>query len=73
MDNLYNFDREVIKAINNYIYKNDLSIRKIAETSGISYHRLWVILNQGNTIKLSDYVAICKACCEPFDYFLLEK
>lgn len=70
MDNIY--DRKVIAKINDYISKNNLSIRKIAEETGIGYHRLWSILGQSNSIKLRDYIAICKACCEPFDFFLPE-
>ena len=70
MDNIDNFDREVIKNINNYVLVNNLSIRKIADMSGISYHRLWSILEKSNSIKLSDYIAICNVCCEPLDYFL---
>ena len=65
-----NYDREVIRNINQYILDNDLSIKKIANETGISYHRLWSILVKSGSIKLSDYIAICKACCEPIDYFL---
>lgn len=66
-------DREVIKNINQYIFDNDLSIKKIANETGITYHRLWSILVKSNSIKLSDYLAICTACCEPIDYFLPKK
>ena len=68
MDNT--FDNKVIANINAYINKHNLSIRKIAEETGIGYHRLWSILMQSNSIKLGDYIAICKACREPFDMFL---
>lgn len=64
------FDKDVIKKINHYITVNDISIKKLAVASNISYHRLWSILNQSSTIKLSDYVAVCKAFKEPFDMFL---
>ena len=63
-------DKEVIKKINHYITVNDISITKLAAATGISYHRLWSILNQSGTIKLCDYVAICKAFKEPFELFL---
>ena len=63
-------DKEVIKKINNYILENDISITKLAKVSGISYHKLWSILNQSKTINLSDYVAICEAFQEPFELFL---
>lgn len=63
------FDRDVIKNINEYIRKNDLSVKKISNESGITYHRLWSILTQSYSIKLSDYVAICKAFNEPLEYF----
>lgn len=67
------FDREVIKNINNYIKEYNLSVSKIAKEAGISYHRLWCILTKSYSIKLSDYVAICRACCEPFETFFPEK
>ena len=63
-------DKEVIKKINNYILENDISITKLAKVSGISYHKLWSILNQSKTINLSDYVAICEAFQEPFELFI---
>lgn len=68
-----NFDKKVIANINEYINANNLSIKKIADEVGIGYHRLWSILVQSNSIKLSDYIAICKAFCEPFDFFLPKK
>lgn len=63
------FDRKVIQNIKRYISENNLSIKKIANETKISYHRLWSILEQSNSIKLSDYIAICKACREDFDFF----
>lgn len=68
MDNT--FDNKVIANINEYININNLSIKKIAEETKIGYHRLWSILMQSNSIKLGDYIAICEACRETFDYFL---
>ena len=65
-----NMDQEVIKKIKRYIEINDISLTKLARTSKIPYHRLWVILNQSYTIKLGDYVALCKAFKEPFDFFI---
>ena len=62
-----------IKNIKDYIIANDISLTKLAKASGISYHKLWIILNQNYTIKLSDYIAICKALNEPFEYFIKEK
>ena len=63
-------DKAVIEKINRYIIVNDISLNKLASASGISYHRLWTILNQNDTIKLKDYIAICEAFKEPFDLFL---
>lgn len=68
MDNT--FDSKVIANINEYINLNNLSIKKIAEETGIGYHRLWSILGQSNSIKLGDYISICRAFHEPFDMFL---
>ena len=65
-----NFDRYVIQNIKDYIADNNLSVSKIAVEAGISYHRLWCILTKSYSIKLSDYIAICKACMEPLDKFL---
>ena len=67
------FDKKVIANINEYITANNLSIKKIADETGISYHRLWSTLSQSSSIKLSDYVAICRAFREPFDIFLPRK
>ncbi len=63
-------DRIVIRKIKRYIEVNDISLNKLADASGISYHRLWTILNQSDTIKLKDYIAICEAFKEPFDLFI---
>ena len=63
-------DKKVIQKIKEYIEVNDISLNKLADASGITYHRLWSILNQSDTIKLKDYIAICQAFQEPFDLFL---
>ena len=63
-------DREVINNIKNYILQNDISVKKLADESGIAYHRLWSILKQNSSIKIGDYIARCKACHEPFDIFI---
>jgi transcriptional regulator with XRE-family HTH domain len=63
-------DLKIIKRIKEYIEDNYISLNKLAKASGISYHRLWCILNQSYTIKLSDYIAICSALKEPFDLFI---
>lgn len=63
-------DKKVIEKIRRYILDNDISLKKLAKEADIPYHRLWCILNQSYTIKLEDYVAICKAVKEPFDLFL---
>ena len=65
-----NNDQEVINNIKEYILSNDISVRKLADEAGIAYHRLWSILKQNSSIKLSDYIAICKACHEPLDLFI---
>lgn len=63
-------DRKVIEKISRYILDNDISLKKLAKEADMPYHRLWCLLNQNGTIKLADYVAICKAVKEPFDLFL---
>lgn len=64
------FDRKVLANINRYIEANNLSVQKIAQEAGIEYHRLWSILFRSGSIKLSDYVALCKAFREPLEFFL---
>lgn len=63
-------DKVIIKKIKDYIYDNDISVNKLAVAAGLSYHRLWFILNQSDTIKVSDYIAICSALKEPLDLFI---
>lgn len=66
------FDNEVLKRINQYIYDNGLSLSKIAKESGMDYVALWSLLNRNRSIKLKDYVSLCKAFKEPFDKFIVE-
>lgn len=63
-------DKKVIKEIKRYIESNDISINKLSKESGIPYHRLWTIINYNQAITLGDYLLICKAFKEPFDFFL---
>lgn len=63
-------DKKVIENIKNYVEDNDISLNKLSKASGISYHRLWLILNKNYTVKLGDYISICKAFKEPFDFFI---
>lgn len=65
-----NIDQDVINNIKEYILENDISVKKLADEAGIAYHRLWSILKQNCSIKIGDYIAICKACNEPFDIFI---
>lgn len=60
----------IIDKINEYIEVNGLSVRKIAKEAGLDYNHLWKILKQNKTIKLDDYVAICRACKEPLEKFI---
>lgn len=66
------YDRKVIKNINEYITRNNLSISKVAKEAGISYHQLWCILTKRDTIRIGDYIAICKAVREDYAFFLPE-
>ena len=63
-------DKKVLDNIKRYILDNDISIPKLATESKIPYHRLWTIINQSSKITVGNYVAICKAVREPFDYFI---
>lgn len=64
------FDQTVNKNINDYIIEHNYSLSKLAKASGINYPRLFNILKKNNSIKVGDYVAICKAVKEPFEFFL---
>ena len=66
----FDFDEAVIARINNYIEENNLSHKKIAEASGMTYQQLYQIRKQNQYLKLREYVALCKAFNEPFDKFL---
>ena len=63
-------DKKVLASIKNYIFDNDISIKKLSKESEIPYHRLWTIINQNRKITIGDYVAICKAVREPLDFFI---
>ena len=60
----------IIEKLNAYIEANNLSVKKIAKAAGIEYNHLWKILNKNKTIKLDDYVAICRAFREPLERFI---
>lgn len=64
------FDKEVVRRINEYIKKNNLSIPKIAASSGIPYQRLYHLLYNSQLIKLREYVALCETFDEPLEYFV---
>ena len=64
------FDREIVQRIAAYIDKNNLSLAKIAATSGMPYQRLYHLLYNSQLIKLREYVALCETFHEPFDYFI---
>lgn len=64
------FDEGVVARINDYIRYYNLSIRKIAEKSGMTYQQLYYLLNNKQTIKLYDYVRLCEAFNEPLNKFL---
>lgn len=61
---------KIINNINNYIMLNDISLKKLAVAAGIKYNSLWAMLNKHNDITLGNYIAICKALNEPFDFFI---
>ena len=60
----------IIDKINEYIEVNGLSVKKIAKEAGLDYNHLWKVLNRNKTIKLEDYVALCRAFREPMDKFI---
>lgn len=53
-----------------YIEENELSLSKIAKATGITYNNLWAILNRRKSIRLNDYVALCRAFKEPLEKFI---
>lgn len=64
------FDERVVDRINAYIKENNLSIKKIAAESGLTYQQLYQLLNKRQMIKLREYVSICRAFKEPFEKFI---
>ena len=60
----------IIDKINEYIEVNGLSVKKIAKEAGLDYNHLWKVLNRNKTIKLEDYVALCRAFREPMEKFI---
>ena len=68
-----NIDIQVISNINNYIISNNISLPKLAKEANLPYHNLWAIINQYSSIKLGDYVSICRALNEPIDFFIPKK
>ena len=63
-------DEEIIKNIKQYIFDNNISVKKLSQESKIPYHRLWTIINQNRKISIGDYIAICREFFEPLDYFI---
>lgn len=64
-------EEKIIKNIREYIIDNDISIPKLAKAADIPYMRLWRILyNRQYSIRLCDYIALCKALHEPLDFFI---
>ncbi len=62
--------KTVNENIKNYIEANGLSISKIAKETGIKYNSLWGILHRRQSIRLDDYVALCRAFKEPLEKFI---
>ena len=64
------FDEKVIDRINDYIEQNNLSNKKIAAMSGMTYQQLYQLRHKNKCIKLREYVNLCKAFNEPFERFI---
>ena len=60
----------IIDEINDYIRVNNISVKKTAKAAGIDYNHLWKVLNRNKTIRLDDYVALCRAFREPLERFI---
>jgi len=63
-------EEAIIKRIRDYIEDNDISIPKLSKATNIPYMRLWRILYRQYSIRLCDYIALCKAFNEPLDFFI---
>jgi transcriptional regulator with XRE-family HTH domain len=68
--NNHSFDEAVIDRINDYIESNNLSIKKVAVATGMSYQQLYQLLHKNRCIKLREYIRLCKAFNEPVDAFV---
>lgn len=65
-------NEQILTRIKDYIATNNLSLPKIAKEAGLDYFKLWALLNRSQTIKLTDYVALCRAFREPLETFIPE-
>jgi transcriptional regulator with XRE-family HTH domain len=66
----HKFDEKVIERINEYISMNDLSHKKIAEEAGMTYQQFYQLRHKNQTIKLREYIKLCDAFNEPYEYFV---
>ena len=66
----HEFDEKVTDRINSYIEKNNLSIKKIASASGMTYQQVYQFLHKRQLIKLREYILLCKVFDEPLDKFI---
>ncbi len=63
-------ETKIIQNIKLYIDYNNLSLTKIAREAGMTYIRLWSIMNRNQGLKLTDYISLCRAFQEPLERFI---
>lgn len=68
----HTFDEKVIDRINEYIKENDLSLRNIADFSGLTYQQLYQMLHRNQLLKLREYVLLCQTFQEPLERFVCD-
>lgn len=66
----HSFDEAVVDRINSYIEENDLSHKKVAEATGMTYQQLYQLRHKNQCIKLREYIKLCEAFNEPFEKFI---
>jgi len=66
----HKFDKIVAERIATYCKANDISLRKLAKAAGLTNNQIYFITTNRGIISLEQYIKICKALNEPFEFFI---
>ena len=56
--------------IKKYLEKNKISVKKLAELSGINVRTLYSVFNYNRKITIEEYILICEALDVEVNYFM---